>query len=128
MPYKTPPGGWPSITASSLGPNVGGKSPETIELLRRLPYINSVHLDSGAGGTCHDTHPCIANEAYRCDYRVVCQVAQGGLSERNAPGWVLNVRDDVGFAVGPDYGDGGGGGVKAAEDQSRERVVVEEER
>ncbi|KAK8137868.1 hypothetical protein PG984_001248 [Apiospora sp. TS-2023a] len=107
--HKPPPGGWPSLTASSLGANIGGKSPEVVELLRRIPYIDGVHKDSVAGSSYHDTHPWIANEAYPCDYRVVSQVGLGELSECDVPGWVLNVRDDVGFAVRPSYGDAGGG-------------------
>lgn len=91
--HEPPPGGWPSITPSTLGDRLGAKSPEVIELLQRLPYIDGVHRD-GDTGYCHDTHPWIAHEAYPCDYRVV-----GELSERDAPGWACNVRDDVGLAA-----------------------------
>ncbi|KAK8082815.1 hypothetical protein PG996_001596 [Apiospora saccharicola] len=123
--HKPPPGGWPSLTASSLGANIGGKSPEVVELLRRLPYIDGVHKDSVAGSSCHDTHPWIANEAYPCDYYVVSQVGLGELSEYEAPGWALNVRDDVGFVIRPSYGNVGGG-VEAEEDPGREQFVSEE--
>ncbi|KAI0124097.1 hypothetical protein BJ170DRAFT_638146 [Xylariales sp. AK1849] len=89
--HKAPVGGWPSITAGTLGlPN---KSPDVVELLRRLPY-----LDSGG-----DTHPWIAPEAFPCDYRVL---ACEDLSPRDTPGWVYDVRNDAGFATRPDYDDG----------------------
>ncbi|KAI1382678.1 uncharacterized protein F4822DRAFT_102343 [Hypoxylon trugodes] len=82
--HKPPADGWPSITAETLG--FQNKSPEVIELLRRLPYID-INSDP-------DTHPWIAPEAFPCDYRVV---ARKDLSSRDTPGWVLNVRHDAGF-------------------------------
>lgn len=38
---------------------------------------------------------------------------------------MLNVRDDVDFAVRPSYGDTGGGGVEAEENQSLGQVAEE---
>lgn len=100
--HKAPAGGWPSITAETLGANLGQKSAEVIELLRRLPYINGIGRH---GGLCTDSHPWIANEAYPCDYRAVAQSNSGELSDRDTPGWVFNVRGNCGLATSPFYGD-----------------------
>ncbi|RYC55364.1 hypothetical protein CHU98_g10839 [Xylaria longipes] len=95
--HRAPAGGWPSITSETQG--LGDKTPEVIELLRRLPYID------GSG----DRHPWIAPEAYPCDYRVL---AREDLAPRNTPGWVFDVRHDAAFVT--DRG-------------SEQRVRVEEE-
>ncbi|KAI0379781.1 hypothetical protein F5Y04DRAFT_114391 [Hypomontagnella monticulosa] len=112
--HKAPAGGWPSITADTLGGHLCEKSPEVIELLRRLPYIDGI---SRALGHWCDTKPWIANEAYPCDYRLLPRGTSGELTNRDLPGWVFNVRNDCGFAISPNYGDGEGENTAAAEER-----------
>ncbi|TGJ81566.1 hypothetical protein E0Z10_g7209 [Xylaria hypoxylon] len=82
--HKAPAGGWQSITSETRG--LENKTPEVVELLRRLPYIDgSVNK-----------HPWIAHEAYPCDYRVL---AREDISPRDTPGWVIDVRQDAGFVT-----------------------------
>ncbi|KAI0437934.1 hypothetical protein F4803DRAFT_119822 [Xylaria telfairii] len=82
--HKAPAEGWQSITSDT--PGLGNKTPEVIELLRRLPYID---------GSAHK-HPWIAPEAYPCDYRVL---AREDLDPRDTPGWVCDIRDGTGFVT-----------------------------
>ncbi|KAI1352906.1 hypothetical protein F5Y01DRAFT_70698 [Xylaria sp. FL0043] len=103
--YKAPATGWPCITAETLG--LSNKTPEVIELLRRLPYID------GSG----NKHPWIAPEAFPCDYRVL---ARQDLSPRDTPGWVCNVRRDAGFVT-----DRGNGPRARAEEETWPPWVVQ---
>ncbi|KAI1758178.1 hypothetical protein F4782DRAFT_524876 [Xylaria castorea] len=82
--HKAPADGWQCITSETQG--LENKTPEVVELLRRLPYIDGSD----------DKHPWIAPEAYPCDYRVL---AREDLSPRHTPGWVYNLRHNAGFVT-----------------------------
>ncbi|ETS80488.1 hypothetical protein PFICI_08017 [Pestalotiopsis fici W106-1] len=83
--HRAPPEGWPSITAEVLEKRGIHKTPEAVELLRHLPYIEG-------------DHPWIAPEAFPCDYRIL----GGQVSSRDTPGWVQDVQQDSGNVTSPD--------------------------
>ena len=74
--HAAPLDGWPEITASSLAAHDIHKTPESIALLRHLPYISG-------------EQPWIMITALACDYRRVSLSP----TVREKPGWLFNAAD-----------------------------------
>ncbi|KAI2635309.1 hypothetical protein GGS21DRAFT_75345 [Xylaria nigripes] len=98
--HRAPAGGWPEITAQSVAVRGLRKTPEAVELLRHLPYIDG------------PVNCWVAPDAYPIDYRAVVSAATGTnqpwvwelsepeMREERFPPWVvqLTTGDDANAA------------------------------